>query len=221
MAGRPRRFTPPADMDHLPLDEPLEDLSPSVRALLDAGGRILEEHGFRGLTLEAVANEAGASRATLVAQFGSRAGFMATLFDSLMQRESVEVARAVRDLLEHDAGVADFVSALGALYANPGATREYFEIAANAMRDAVLRARLAQLFAWYREAHANGLRRCAGADMLSEHELAALATLVNAATDGLSFQRSMDDGLDLQPSLDLLGHLTALYLRDKAASDEV
>ena len=127
MAGRPQRFTPPADMDHLPFDEPLETLSPSVRALLDAGRRILEERGFRGLTLEAVANEAGASKATLVAQFGSRAGFMATLLDSLMDSESVEVSQTLGDLREHDADVAQFVSALGALYTDVTETRAYFE----------------------------------------------------------------------------------------------
>lgn len=220
MAGRPRRFTPPRDMDHLPFDEPLETLSPSVRALLDAGRRVLEERGHRGLTLEAVANEAGASKATLVAQFGSRAGFMATLLDSLMDSESVKVCQILRDLPEHDADVAEVVSAMGALYTDVGETRAYFEIAANAMRDAVLRARLAGLFIGYRAAHADELRRCAGIDVLSEDDLAALATLINAAEDGLSFERSIDEGLDHQHALGLLGHLVALYLREKATSDQ-
>lgn len=220
MAGRPRRFTPPTSMDHLPLDQPLDTLSPSVRALLEAGRRILEERGFRGLTLEAVANEAGASKSTLIAHFGSRAGYLATLFDSLLQPESVELVQTLQDLDEHDADVARFVVAFGVLYTDAGATREYFEIASNAMRDAVLRKRLAELFAWYRQLRAEAMRRFAGTDVLSEGELADLATLLNAAEDGLSFQRSMDESLDHQRVLDLLGHLVALYLDEKAASGD-
>jgi len=220
MTGRPRRFMPPARMDHLPLDEPLENLSPSVRALLEAGRRILDEQGFRGLTLEAVANEAGASKSTLIAHFGSRAGFLATLFDSLLQPESVALSGTLQDLHEQGADVEGFVAAFGALYADAGATREYFEIASNAMRDAVLRERVADLFAWYREVRAEGLRRCAGTDALSQDELAVLATLINAAEDGLSFQRSMDEELDHQRVMALLGHLVALYVDEKAAADE-
>ena len=82
-----------------------------------------------------------------------------------------------------------------------------------------MRARLAKLFIWYREAHADGLRQCAGTDVLSEADLTALATLINAVEDGLSFERSMDDGLDHQRTLDLLGLLVSLYVREKAASN--
>ena len=58
-------------------------LSPTALNLLDAARRILLADGYDGVTLEAVALEAGEDRATIKRHFGSKAGLIHALFDYL------------------------------------------------------------------------------------------------------------------------------------------
>jgi AcrR family transcriptional regulator len=215
--GRPRRFEPPKSLRHLPIGQPLEDLSPTVRAMLDAGRRILVERGFHALTLESVAFEAGASKSTLVEHFGDRTGFLAILFDSLMQDESLQLGSEMRRLRADHAGAEEYIRSLAMLYEDVDAGRAYFEIAANAMHEKDLRLRLADLFEWYRELRLKALGKFEGAEACTEQELEELAALLDAAEDGLTLRRSLDPrGFDLAPVLALLGSLVAAYLREKA-----
>ena len=59
-----------------PMDTWLEGLSPTALNLLDAARRILVTDGYSGVTLEAVALEAGEDRATIKRHFGSKAGLI-------------------------------------------------------------------------------------------------------------------------------------------------
>lgn len=223
--GRPRRFVPPKKLPHLPLDEPLQILSPTAQSLLEAGRRILEEKGVRALTLEAVAFEAGASKSTLLEHFGNRAVFLTILLDSLMQDESVELARdhGVELGLQEDgpgrvASVEAAIGSLASLYTDLRAVRAYHEIVGVAMHDEAFRLRLACLFRWYRCVRLDLLTRSDGAEACTADELELLATLVAAAEDGLSLKRAIDPGLaDLEREMDLLGRLVSLFIAQKAA----
>jgi AcrR family transcriptional regulator len=184
--------------------------------MLAAGRRILVERGFRALTLESVAFEAGASTSTLVEQFGNRTGFLTILFDSLMQNESVQLGAEMRRVPVGDVGVEEYIRSLAKLYESVDAGRAYFEIAANAMHEESLRMRLADLFDWYRELRLKILSRSEGAEACTEQELEELVALLDAAEDGLALRRALDPrGFDLAPVLALLGSLVAAYLREK------
>ena len=61
----------------------LEGLSPTALNLLEAARRILLAEGYAGVTLEAVALEAGEDKATIKRHFGSKAGLIHALFDQL------------------------------------------------------------------------------------------------------------------------------------------
>lgn len=220
--GRPRQYVPPKKLPHLPLDQPLRDLSPTARSLLEAGRRILEEKSFRALTLEAVAYEAGTSKSTLVEQFGNRATFLAILFDSLMQEVTVELLHDKRIELGRDEGariesIENAVESLAGLYEDVGSDRAYFEILAMAMHDEALRMRLATLQRWYRELRVRVLSRSQASDVCTPEELALLGTLLEAAENGLSLNRAIDpEASDMHAEMALLGRLIALFVRDKS-----
>jgi AcrR family transcriptional regulator len=215
--GRPRRFPPPKDLRHLPLDLRLENLSPTARALLRAGRRILAERGYRGLTMEAVANEAGVGKSTLVEQFGGRAGYVGLLFDSLTQEACPALSQhRAASTTTRRIDTAAWISALSVFHEDEEASEQYIEILANAVRDEALRTRLAELLGWYREIRVRTLASCPGGDACKREALENLAAILNAAEDGLALQRNIDPhGLDLRSAMDLLGKVVSVYLREK------
>ncbi|MEI6448767.1 MAG: TetR/AcrR family transcriptional regulator [Actinomycetes bacterium] len=219
--GRPRRFAPPGEQDHLPLEAPLTSLSPTAQAMLAAGRTILVERGYRALTLEAVAHEAGASKSSLVAHFGSRVGFIGMLFDSLLHDGSVTLGEALADRPTGSVDVDEYVSAVVDLYTDVEAESAFLEIAGNAIGDAALSTRLAALLDWYCDITMSRLAACAGSDALSRDELRTLASLFGAVEDGLALRHSLDpDGFDARPEFELFGRLMKLYFAERASSAE-
>jgi len=215
--GRPRRFAAPGEQDHLSIEAPLGSLSPTAQAMLAAGRRILAERGYRALTLEAVAFEAGASKSSLVAHFGSRVGFLGMLFDSLLHDGSVQLGEDLAARPVGSIAVEEYIAMVADLYGDVETGRAFHEIAANALADEALRQRIGELFDWYRDITASRMSTCAGSEALSRQELWTLASLFSAVEDGLALQRSMDpDGFNARPAFDLFGRLMALHFADCA-----
>ncbi len=77
----------------LSIEDPLDSLPASARGILAAARTVLRERGFEGLTIEAVANEANVSRTLIPYHFGSRAGLVEILIDSLFHDLAVDVWR--------------------------------------------------------------------------------------------------------------------------------
>jgi len=59
-------------------------------ALVEAARTLLEEQGFEGLTMTAVAERAGVTRRALYLHFPTRAELVAALFDHVAEREGLE-----------------------------------------------------------------------------------------------------------------------------------
>jgi AcrR family transcriptional regulator len=210
--GRPRRFTAPREQDHLPIEAPLTSLSPTAQAMLAAGRKLLVERGYRAVTLEAVALEAGASKSSLVAHFGSRVGFLGMLFDSLLHDGSVALGEHLADRPLGTVDVDEYIASVADLYKDVEAERAYVEVAANALGDAALRARIAELLEWYSDLTMSRLRVCAGAEALTDDELYTLASLFGAVEDGLALRHGIDpEGFDARPEFELFGLLMSLY----------
>ena len=96
----PRRRAPP------PPAPALDDEAPSdpLRAILDAAGELLDEHGMEGLNTTAVAARAGISTATLYRHFPDKHAVLHALVHSLQE----ERAAAVTDVYRRVAIEADW-----------------------------------------------------------------------------------------------------------------
>lgn len=57
------------------------DAARNRRLLLDAAARLIDAHGAAGVTMDALAREAGVGKGTVFRRFGSRAGLMRALLD--------------------------------------------------------------------------------------------------------------------------------------------
>lgn len=178
------------------MDTWLEGLSPTARHLLDAARRILLAEGYAGVTLEAVALEAGEDKATIKRHFGSKAGLIHALFDQLGDDIFVEVSRRTAELPPGPQRTHMMIRRLGKLAMDRETAQAEFELAPHVIRDPVLRERFAALYAWYR---ATMLEQSGMTERLAEiktyedrQDVLALPALVMATIDGMSLQVSLD-----------------------------
>jgi len=203
--GRPRRR--PVEQEHpgLAIENPLSTLGPTAHYILETARRLLLERGFDALTIEAIALEAHETKASVTKHFGSKAGLIETLFDSLVHDAYVALVAAVDHMPPGEERVGAYVAGLRTLAEDVDAYRAFFQIAPHALRDPTLRARMARLYGWYREIT---LRACGVSlpdDPEARRRLLATASLVLATVDGLALQVALDPGaLDDEHAFELL-----------------
>ncbi|MGD1012083.1 MAG: TetR/AcrR family transcriptional regulator [Acidimicrobiales bacterium] len=196
----------------LPIQDPLQALPPVARWVLQCARRVLIERGFGALTLENVALESQETKASIQRYFGSKTGLIEALFDSLMHDDYLAMKSEAERLPPGDERVRTYLRGLCGIASDVDASRASFEISPHALRDPALHERLAQMYAWYRELTAStcGLT----GSSLDEERQHALATLILATLDGLSFQIALDPAkVDPTPVFDLLYELIHGTLR--------
>jgi AcrR family transcriptional regulator len=200
----------------LPITDPTPDLSPTAARILEAARRVLARDGFRALTFERIAAEAGENPALIRYHFGSKAGLVTTLIDSVMYLESVDL---IEQLTSVPAG-AQRRAALLRLHERYGrdtvAYQMFYEIVPHILRDEELRPHLRDLFDWYRKLDAWALGAPAGAQ--SQPQLEPLALLTVALADGVALQVQADPDLDIGPAFALWRALILGYLEAGGAS---
>jgi AcrR family transcriptional regulator len=162
------------------------DLPEAATNLLAAAKRILVRDGFAGLTIDALAREAGEYRAAVRYYFGSKTNLIAALVESLTPKT---VADAVADVAERlppgSARVRAQVAGWQVLANDTASAQVLFEVFPGVVRDPHLRRTVAQFYRYYRELDVRvfGVENEAAAS-----ELQALAALLVAAIDGLTMQ---------------------------------
>jgi len=179
-----------------PMDTWLEGLSPTALNLLGAARRILLKDGFDGVTLEAVALEAGEDRATIKRHFGSKAGLIQALFDQLGADILDEVNERTDALPAGPQRTHVMIRRLGELARDRETAQGMYELAPHALRDPILRERLAALYAYYRSTmfeHADMEPHLAEVTAYEDRQdILALPALVMAVIDGMSLQVNLD-----------------------------
>jgi AcrR family transcriptional regulator len=189
-----------ADHERLGHD-PTARLSPTARRLVAAARRLLARGGYEALTVEAVAAEAGAYRDSVRYYFGSKAGFVAAVVDSLSHDQSLSAVVETRVAGDGCARVHGLVSGDRRLVDDRAAFRDFFAILPHVVLDDELRERVAGLYEWYRDLYVEGV---GGETPVDEGRLRLLASLMVAMTDGLAVQKLLDpDNVDLEPLFEL------------------
>ncbi len=199
----------------IPIDDPAPDLSPTAARILEAAKRVLLRDGFRMLTFERIAAEAGENPALIRYHFGSKAGLISTLIDSVLYLESVELIERLTAVPPGDERRGELLR-LHEVYAHDrDSYRMFYEIVPHILRDEELRPHLADLMDWYRKLDAWALG--AGEGVTAPPELEPLALLTVALADGVSLQVQADPDLDIGPAFALWRRLVFSYLDGPAA----
>jgi AcrR family transcriptional regulator len=178
-------------------EDPTARLSPTARRLVTAARKLLARGGFEALTVEAVAVEAGAYRDSVRYYFGSKAAFVAAVVDSLAHDQSVAAVEETQALPAGAPRLHSLVAADRQLVDDRAGFRDFFAIFPHVLLDEELRARVSDLYEWYRDLYAGGMG--GSDDAAGERRLRLFASLMVAMTDGLAVQKLLDpDGVDLE-----------------------
>ena len=130
--------------DELVTQDPAKELSPTARRILAAARRVLARDGFAGLSLEAIAAEAGENKASIRYHFGNKAGLITALTDLVVHDENVQL---LKDLSRSgDDRVAVLMEMHRRTTLNTAGYRLFFDLFPNVVRDATLWPRMAELY---------------------------------------------------------------------------
>jgi len=185
----------------------MQALPPTARSILEAARRVLAERGLEGLTIEAVANEANVSRTLIPYHFGSRAGLVAILFDSLFH----DLAVSVYGLAGPGGSLPTFLDWIKREADDVQSQHDFFELIVSALREPDLARRIAALYDDYRELvlEMTGVSEPAESDEAAlrpvsderRRELAAIGSVLVAIEDGIGLQAALDPSFDVDGAL--------------------
>jgi AcrR family transcriptional regulator len=198
------------DTRNLPVRDPAPHLSATAQRILDATRTILDRDGFDALTFEAIARESGENRASIRYHFGSKAGLIAALIDTVMYDGSVQLIRAVMESPTAGERRRALIDVHRQIALHRDDYRTFYDLVPRILRDPDLREHFKQLFVWYRDMDSWAL---AGADDQETRDtFRPLATLTTAMLDGLALQIQADPDFDIGPAFELWQSLVQAHV---------
>jgi len=194
----------------LPFSDPTPDLAPTAARILEAAKRVLSREGFRGLTFETIAREAGENPALIRYHFGSKAGLLGALVDSVLYQEAVVLIEQLTAVPAGDDRRTRLLELHEGLPEDTDAYRNFFELIPHCLRDDELQPHLRGLFDWYRKLDAWALKDAG--DKEPPAHIAPMALLTVAIADGIALQKLADPDLDFEPAFALWRRLVLGYV---------
>jgi AcrR family transcriptional regulator len=185
----------------LPIDDPTPDLSPTALRILEAAKRVLYRDGFRALTFETIAREAGENPALIRYHFGSKAGLLTALVDSVLYQEAVDLIEQLTAVPGGEERRETLLRIHQEMSVDRDSYKMFFDIIPHVLRDEQLEPHLRQLFEWYRRLDTWALDEAG--ESVHQAQSEPLAVLTVAMTDGLALQALSDPDLDLTPAFEL------------------
>ncbi len=203
--GRPREIVRPEPGTGTPLGTTLADVHPTSRAILAATHEIVLRLGIHALTLRRVAEEAHVDVTTVTYHFGTRSGLLEALVDSLYAEQVAAFIEEIKTCSNAKERAQAFFRTLRRECSDRESGIVYAAVVAEAVRDEVLRARLAKLNSWTIRAFAEAVYGDAAQQVLNDRRSLAEMQLIAAAIDGIETHNLIDPGgFDLDAVLTLL-----------------
>jgi AcrR family transcriptional regulator len=198
----------------LPVEDPLSSIPPTAQRILAASRRILATDGLRALTVDAIVEEAQVNRSAIRYYFGSKAGMLAAVVDSLIHDTTVALLEQTSTLGSGEKRTEVFISGVEQIATDAEAYAVFFNVLCEAIRDDELRERVAELYEFWREENL----RWVGADgAASSNDDAALATLLVAIADGLAVQHFVGrNAADTKRALALFSRMLQPVLEERS-----
>lgn len=204
--------------EDFPID-PTPELSPTAQRILDAGVRVLDREGMRGLTFEKIARESGENGALIRYHFGSKAGLLRALADVVLFSQARGLLQTLTPLPVGKERREALLERRRTVAVDATVYRRMFEVTPYALRDPELRPKLRDLMQWYRELNS----WVYGPEHPTEEEKAGLeplAALMSAMLNGIAYLSLSDPTLDVEPAFDLWEKFVTCYLEDLCSAGE-
>ncbi len=194
-----------------------QDMPPTARRLLEAARRLLERSGFRALSVQAIADEAGENKALIRYYFGDKNGLLVALVDWLMYDYLWEAWQRLAQLAGDRAELDLLIDgAAGAMLADRTSYMAYFDLLPHVLRDPGMARQLSELLKAYRDFNVRGFWGDRGDPPAVIQDLAALTV---ALSDGLAVQMLADpDKVDIPRALALWKTFVERTIADAAGT---
>jgi AcrR family transcriptional regulator len=191
------------------------DLPPTAAKLLAAARRILVRKGYASLTMQAIEEEAGINRALVHYYFGSKAGLLEALVESLFEDPAFGYSDDVASAPAGPERAGALLEWLGRITADRRSGRLLYELLPHILRSKTLRTRVAELYGAYRRFDGECLASGTDADAGLCEDLGALSV---AVVEGLGVQSAVDPhGFERDRAYALWQEVITHYLRDMPA----
>jgi AcrR family transcriptional regulator len=163
-------------------------MNPSAQKLLNAAKSIVARKGYSALNIKAVGVKAGINSSLVHYHFGSKAGLVAALVDSLMRESSRLVRHQFQAIREQEAPIDVLLHAHQRISENRSELKLFYELLPHVLRSPALRARLAEQYVVARQKDAVWFTRAG----LGEADARRLSTLAVGVLDGLGLHVTID-----------------------------
>jgi AcrR family transcriptional regulator len=188
------------------------ELPPTAAKLLAAARRILMRKGYAALTMQAIEEEAGINRALVHYYFGSKAGLLEALVESLFEDPAFGYSDSVASAPAGPERAGALLEWLGRITADRRSGRLLYELLPHILRSSMLRGRVAELYGAYREFDGECLASGTPASAELRGDLGALSV---AVVEGLGIQSAVDPhGFERDRAYALWQDVITRYLRD-------
>jgi AcrR family transcriptional regulator len=194
------------------------ELPPTAAKLLAAARRILVRKGYASLTMQAIEQEAGTNRALVHYYFGSKAGLVEALVESLFEDPAFGYSDSVTSVPAGPERARALLEWLGRITADKRSGRLLYELLPHVLRSPLLRGRVAELYDAYRSFDGECLASGSPAPAELIEDLGALSV---AVVEGLGIQFAVDPGaFQRDRAYALWQEVVTHYLASRAPADE-
>ena len=169
------------------IEDPVANLSPTAQRVLAGAMRVVVTKGFGKLTLASISAASGENVAAVKYYFGNKAGLVSVLIDAVVYAELVLLTRPPRKT-SAATGLSRLAEETLILSTPSKPLKVLFELLPHALRHKKLRLQLQGYYETFYELHLEQLGAGEGADPELRARLSGLATLLAAASDGLTMQ---------------------------------
>ena len=169
------------------IQDPVASLSPTAQRVLAGAMRVVVTKGFGKLTLASISAASGENVAAVKYYFGNKAGLISVLVDAVVYDELVLLTRPPRKT-SAATGLSRVAQETLILSSPSKPLKVLFELLPHALRDKKLRLQLQGYYETFYELHLAQLGAGEGADPEVRARLSGLASLLAAASDGLTMQ---------------------------------
>jgi AcrR family transcriptional regulator len=190
------------------------ELAPTAERILKAARRVLLKKGYTALTMQQIEKESGINRALVHYYFGSKAGLVDVLVETLFEDPAFGYSDEVVRAPEGEQRRKALLAWLLRIVRDQRSARLLYELLPHFLRSPRLRAHVAELYSAYREFDGRCLASAApDVDWVARERLGALSV---AVVEGLGVQLAVDPGgFDEGGAYALWEEMVAAYLEKR------
>jgi AcrR family transcriptional regulator len=190
------------------------ELAPTAERILRAARRVLIKKGYAGLTMQQIEKESGTNRALVHYYFGSKAGLVDALVETLFEDPAFGYSDEVVHAPEGEQRRKALLAWLLRIVHDHRSARLLYELLPHVLRSSKLRAHVAELYAAYRAF--DGRCLASGAPAVDRDTGERLGALSVSVVEGLGVQAAVDPRrFDADGAYALWEEMVSAYLETK------